>query len=82
LKMIELRQVPGSIDETLAELRVVLADLSSNSQLQERLMRTLGEFDLTLQSFHQLMTTLDEQPNSIIFNRALPDDPVPPAGEK
>lgn len=75
-----LQRLPESLETTLAELRVVLAGVSANSELQDRLIRTLAEFDHTLQSFRQLLDTLDEQPNSIIFDRVHTDDPVPPAG--
>ena len=77
----DLQALPKSLDDTLAELRVLLADLSANSELQEKLVRTLSDFDITLESLRHLLDTLDEQPNALIFDRAHRDDPVPPTGE-
>ena len=77
-----LQQLPVSLEATLAELRSVMNDVSANSELQERLGRTLIEFDHTLQSLRQLLDTLEEQPSSIIFDRVHSEDPVPPAGER
>jgi paraquat-inducible protein B len=77
-----LQQLPDSLEATLAELRSVMQDVSANSELQERLGRTLVEFDHTLQSLRQLLDTLDEQPSSLIFDRVPTQDPVPPAGER
>jgi paraquat-inducible protein B len=75
-----MQSLPGSVEATLAELREALASVSSESALQQRLLRTVTELDRTLQSLRDLLDTLDEKPNALIFNRAPGEDPRPPAG--
>jgi paraquat-inducible protein B len=72
--------LPSSLDATLAELRGTLESVSADSTMQGRLQGTLSELDRTLSSLRRVLDTLDEQPNALIFNRELPDDPEPPAG--
>ena len=75
-----VQELPQSIDQTLVELRDILRDFSADSQMREQLARTLDELDMTLESFRRLMDTLDEQPNSLIFDRREVEDPQPKAG--
>jgi paraquat-inducible protein B len=78
----ELQSLPASLEATLAELRDTLDSVSADSAMQERLRRTMTEFDRTLQSLRDLLQTLEEQPNALIFNREPGDDPRPPAGSQ
>ena len=78
----DTQSLPGSLDATLAELQTTLASFSGESELQEKLVPTIAELDRTLVSLRQLLDTLDEQPNALIFNRAYGDDPKPPAGSQ
>jgi paraquat-inducible protein B len=78
----DTRSVPESLNATLAELTAVLGSVSAESALQERLLDTVGELDRTLEHFGNLLDTLDEQPNALIFNRDPPKDPLPPAGPR
>ena len=78
----EVAALPGSIDETLATLRTTLASVSTDSTMQEGLLRTITELDRTLRSLRSLLETLDEQPNALIFNRKHVDDPQPRQGAK
>jgi paraquat-inducible protein B len=48
--------------------------------MQHRLLRTMAEFDRTLESLRKVLETLEEQPNALIFNREPGEDPRPPAG--
>jgi paraquat-inducible protein B len=48
--------------------------------MQERLLRTITEFDRTLQSLRDLLETLKEKPNALIFSSEPGEDPQPPAG--
>ncbi|MBW2536895.1 MAG: hypothetical protein JRI55_35745 [Deltaproteobacteria bacterium] len=75
-----VQALPASLDETLGELRDVLDSVSTDSAMQTQLLRTLAGLDRTLLSLRNLLETLDEQPNAIIFNRELGEDPEPPAG--
>ncbi len=77
-----MQSLPASVDETLEELRGMLASLSADSELQARLLPTITELDRTLASLRQVLDTLGEQPNALIFNRAYKDDPRPQAGSR
>ena len=52
----------------------------ADSAMQERLLRTITEFDRTLQSLRGLLETLGEKPNALIFSSEPGEDPQPPAG--
>ncbi len=75
-----MQALPENLDATLKELQVTLASFSSDSELQARLLPTLGELDRTLASLRQVLDTIGEQPNALIFNRGYRADPRPPAG--
>jgi paraquat-inducible protein B len=82
LKEPALRALPQSLEATLADLRVALTGVSADSPLQERLARTLTEVDRTLGSLRSVLETIDEKPNSLIFSRELPEDPMPQEGSQ
>ena len=77
-----MQQLPNSLDATLGDLREALDGVSADSSLQEGAQVTLVELDHTLRRLRELIETLNEQPNAIIFSRAPSDDPVPPSGLK
>jgi len=77
-----VQSLPASLDETLIELQATLASMSADSELQARLLPTITELERTLGSLRKVLDTLDEQPNSLIFNRKYGDDPRPPAGSQ
>jgi len=77
-----MQSLPSSLDATLRELQATLASLSPDAELQARLMPMLSELDRTLTSLRQLLDTLAEQPNALIFDRTRRDDPRPPAGSQ
>jgi len=76
----DLQSLPASLEETLAQLRGTLDSVSADSAMQERLLRTITEFDRTLQSLRGLLETLKEKPNALIFSSEPGEDPQPPAG--
>jgi len=75
-----VQSLPASLEETLAQLRDTLDSVSTDSAMQERLLRTITEFDRTLQSLRSLLETLKEKPNALIFSSEPGEDPQPPAG--
>ena len=75
-----MQDLPLALEATVTELRDVLDSVSSDSALHERLMRMTTELDRTLQSMRELLDSLDDQPNSLIFGGENPKDPAPPAG--
>jgi paraquat-inducible protein B len=76
----DMQALPASLEATLAEVRHTLDSLSADSAMQERLLLTMTEFDRTLGSLGNVLKTLEEQPNALIFNREPGKDPQPPAG--
>jgi paraquat-inducible protein B len=78
----DMQSLPASLEGTLAQLRETLKSVSTDSAMQERLLRTITEFDRTLKSLRDLLETLEEQPNALIFNREPGEDPRPPAGSQ
>jgi paraquat-inducible protein B len=76
----EMQELPATVEGTLEELQGVLESVSLDSALQDRLLATMTELDRTLAALRNVLSTLDDQPNSVIFPRDLPPDPVPPAG--
>jgi paraquat-inducible protein B len=77
-----IQSLPVSLDKTLTELQATLTSMSADSELQARLLPTITELERTLGSLRKVLDTLDEQPNSLIFNRKYRDDPRPPAGSQ
>ena len=75
-----MQNLPSSLDGTLQELQATLSSFSEDSELQARLLPTISELDQTLVSLREVLDTLAEQPNALIFNRATREDPRPPAG--
>jgi paraquat-inducible protein B len=72
-------QTVQELDRTVAEARLLLASQELQS-LPISLRASLAELDATLQSVKQLATTLEQQPNSLIFSREPEMDPEPMAG--
>jgi paraquat-inducible protein B len=69
----DMQSLPGSLRITLSDLSNTLNSVSSDSELQEQLRSTLS-------SLKELADTLNEQPNSLIFDREAVEDLQPPAG--
>jgi paraquat-inducible protein B len=69
----EMRALPGSLETTLAELTNTLSSVAAESELQERLLSTLA-------SLQELLDTLAEKPNALIFNHEPGADLEPTAG--
>lgn len=77
-----MQSLPSSMDATLKQLQQTVASFSGDSELQSRLLPTITELDRTLASLREVLDTIAEQPNALIFNRAQRDDPRPPAGSQ
>jgi paraquat-inducible protein B len=75
-----MQAMPLQLEETLEELRTTIASFSDDSELQARLLPAVGELQRTLTSLRQVLDTIEEQPNSLIFNRDHREDPRPPVG--
>jgi paraquat-inducible protein B len=77
-----VQALPVALDETLTELQSMLQSMSGDSELQSRLLPTITELERTLASLRQVLDTLDEQPNALIFNRKYREDLRPPTGSQ
>ena len=75
-----MQALPAQLGETLEQLQVTAGSFSDDSELQSRLLPAVTELQHTLSSLRQVLDTLDEQPNALIFNRNYRQDPRPPAG--
>lgn len=74
------RDLPEALTQALVEVRNALSSLSPNSELNDRLGRTLTDLDNTLQSVENVMRTLDSKPNSVVFSGSRPSDAEPKRG--
>ncbi len=77
-----VQELPLALDKALKELESTLQSMSGDSELQSRLMPTITELERTLASLRQVLDTLDEQPNALIFNRKYREDLRPPTGSQ
>jgi len=75
-----MQAMPSRLEETLQEVQTTLASFSDESELQARLLPAVTELQRTLTSFRKVLETIEEKPNSLIFNRDHREDPRPPAG--
>jgi paraquat-inducible protein B len=73
----ETRALPGNLQDTLADLRTTLAGLAPDSQAYSDLGNSLQGVERLLRELQPLLRTLDEQPNALLFNRRLGEDPQP-----
>jgi len=77
-----LQQADGAIDSlagTIAQLNAIIASDDMKS-LPQSIRSSLAELNRTLQSVNALATTLENQPNALIFPRRHEPDPAPAAG--
>ena len=73
------RALPGEINQTLAELRKTLANLSPDSAVGQSISNSVFELNRTLRNLEELTRTLSDKPNSLIFPTDTPVDPQPEA---
>jgi paraquat-inducible protein B len=71
------QELPEALTNALNEVSTALASLSPDSELHNKLGRTLNDLDNTLQSVEKLTRTLDSKPNSMVFSGARGNDPEP-----
>lgn len=76
----DLQALPASLNATIAELEATLASVSPNAAVDSRLSQTIADLDRTLKAINELVKTLSDKPNSLIFSGSPEQDPSPPAG--
>lgn len=78
----QTQTMPANINQTLTELQQTMKGLSPDSPAYLELNRSLQSLEKLLRDLRPLTKTLEEQPNSLIFNPAPANDPVPPAPQR
>ena len=74
-----LRELPASLRRSIDALESSVASLGPDGAVQGDLLRTLDELRATLRSLKSVATTIEEQPNSLIFGRDPVGSPEPKA---
>lgn len=73
------REMPDNLNQTLKELRQTLQGFSPSSGAYRELTSTLERLERLMRDLQPVARTLSEQPNALIFERSLDEDPEPQA---
>lgn len=73
------QSLPEELNQTLAELRTSIESIGPGGAVQGDLRRTLDELRSALRSFDSLSTSIEDEPNSLLFGRKTGRDPIPKA---
>jgi paraquat-inducible protein B len=73
------KALPGELNQTLADLRKALANLSPESAVGQSLSNSVFELNQTLRNLEDLTRTLSEKPSSLVFPSKNSADPIPEA---
>lgn len=71
--------LPDSMNNTMRQLRDTLQGFSPDSQGYNELTDTLSRLEQLMRDVQPVVRTLSDQPNALIFNKKLPQDPQPRA---
>ena len=72
-------QLPDNINNTMSQLRDTLQGFSPDSEGYSELTQTLSRLEKLMRDMQPVIRTLSDQPNALIFNKKLPEDPQPRA---
>ena len=72
-------QMPNSVDATMRQLRDTLNGFAPDSQGYNELTQTLSRLEKLMQDMQPVIRTLSDQPNALLFNKTLTEDPQPRA---
>lgn len=75
----EMQAIPADLRETLTKLQQTVASIGPDGAVQGDLLRTLDELRGSLRSIKSLSTTIDEEPNSVIWGKNSSGNPTPRA---
>jgi paraquat-inducible protein B len=75
----EFTKLPKDLRATLATLEKSVASIGPDGAIQGDLLRTLDELRAALRAVNQVSTTIDENPDSLIFGRDSSRNSVPKA---
>ncbi|PSJ47166.1 intermembrane transport protein PqiB [Zobellella taiwanensis] len=72
-------QLPDNANATLRQLRDTLQGFSPDSQGYNELTQTLSRLEKLMRDLQPVVRTLNDQPNALIFDKKLTEDPQPRA---
>ena len=73
----QAKQLPASLNATLAEVNETLGGLAPGSMLYEDLHGALNDLGMSLSGIEQLTRTLNNQPSALLFSSSKEPDPEP-----
>ncbi|WP_205341621.1 intermembrane transport protein PqiB [Denitrificimonas caeni] len=74
-----ISQMPKHIDASIRQLRDTLSGFAPDSQGYNELTQSLSRLEKLMQEMQPVIRTLSNQPNALIFNKTLTEDPQPRA---
>lgn len=78
----QFRGLPSDLKKSIEQLEKSIQSVGPDGAVQGDLLRTLDELRSALRSFNSLSTTIDENPNSLLFGRDSSGNPQPKAPRK
>nr|WP_289711332.1 intermembrane transport protein PqiB [Aeromonas veronii] len=76
------QQLPASLNESLKQLQETLQAYDAQSQTNQDLRQSVQTLNQLMRELQPLVHSLNEQPSSLIFDRAHPSDPEPKRGKQ
>lgn len=74
------QQLPASLNASLLQLKETLRSYDGASQTNQELRQSVQSLNQLMRELQPLVHSLNEQPSSLIFDRARPKDPEPKRG--
>jgi paraquat-inducible protein B len=74
-----MQAIPADLREALTKLQQTVASIGPDGAVQGDLLRTLDELRGLARSIKSLSTTIDEEPNSVIWGKNSSGNPTPRA---
>ncbi|MFD1006666.1 MULTISPECIES: intermembrane transport protein PqiB [Oceanisphaera] len=72
-------QLPANVNNTMRQLRDTLQGFAPDSQGYNELTQTLSRLEKLMRDVQPIVRTLSDQPNALIFDKKLAEDPQPRA---
>lgn len=72
-------QLPDNVNTTMRQLRDTLQGFAPDSQGYSELTQTLSRLEKLMRDLQPVVRTLNDQPNALIFDKKLNEDPQPRA---
>jgi paraquat-inducible protein B len=76
------QQLPASLNQSLKQLQETLQTYDAQSQTNQDLRQSVQTLNQLMRELQPLVHSLNEQPSSLIFDRAHPSDPEPKRGKQ